>query len=136
MFDLGTSFLASVARDPGALAIADGVLIVASRMRRLLSSLDGDDEITVEPGVPPSALPRLDSASWFSSPDPVGTVGGHIAETPGIANVRALDIVQPDGAFVRLNGRSPGYDLVGAFPGSRGRAGIAVAITLRAVRDR
>ena len=45
-------------------------------------------------------------------------------------------MVQPDGAFVRLNGRLPGYDLVGAFPGSRGRAGIAVAITLRAVRDR
>jgi len=71
-------------------------------------------------------------ARWFADPDPVGTVGGHIAETPGIGNVCGLDLVQSDG-HVGSSGRSrPWLWHHRAFPGSRGRAGIAVAITLRA----
>ncbi|MCL2417958.1 MAG: FAD-binding oxidoreductase [Conexibacteraceae bacterium] len=119
----------------GALPVADGVLIVLTRMRRMVAASAADDEITVEPGVPPAALGQaVQAARWFEGPDPpIGTVGGHIAETPGITNVGGLDVVQPDGRFVRLRARDPGYDLIGAFPGSRGRAGIAVAITLRAL---
>ncbi len=65
----------------------------------------------------------------------VGTVGGHVAETAGIENVDALELVDPSGRRVRVESGLPGYDIAGAFPGSRGRAGIAVAITLRAALE-
>jgi len=44
-----------------------------------------------------------------------------------------LDLVQPDGTLARIDERSAGYAITAAFPGSRGCAGIAVALTLRAV---
>jgi len=135
----GTPFVvrgAGTSHSGGALPTADGVLIVLTRMRRILALEQGGDEITVEPGVPPAALARAAPACWFAEPDPIGTVGGHIAETPGIGNVCGLELVQSDGTPVRLDARDPGYGITGAFLGSRGRAGIAVAITLRAVSRR
>lgn len=135
----GTRFVvrgAGTSESGGALPTADGVLIVLTRMRRILALDEGGDEITVEPGTPPAALARAAPARWFADPDPIGTVGGHIAETPGICNVCGLDLVQPDGTSVRLDARDSGYGITSAFPGSRGRAGIAVAITLRAVSRR
>ncbi|HEX3802388.1 MAG TPA: FAD-binding oxidoreductase [Solirubrobacteraceae bacterium] len=119
-----------------ALPVADGVLIVLTRMRRVLAISQDREEVTVEPGTPPAALRRALPARWFEEPEPSGTVGGLLAATVGVPNIAGLDLVQPDGTFVRLDARDPGYDLTGAFPGSRGRAGIAVAITLRALSRR
>jgi glycolate oxidase len=115
------------------LPVADGVLIVLSRMRRILTINKSRDEVTVEPGTPPEALARAVPARWFEQPARAGTVGGLLAQLPGAADVTGLDLVNPDGTFVHLEARQPGYDVTGAFPGSRGRAGIAVAITLRAL---
>jgi glycolate oxidase len=120
----------------GALPVADAVLIVLSRMRRILAVSSDGEEITAEPGAPPDALARAAGARWFEQPATAGTLGGLLAESPGVANVRALDLVAPDGTFVRLDARHPGYDLTGAFAGSRGRSGVAVAITLRALPRR
>ena len=52
MFDLGTSFLASVERDPNALAIVDGAtrLTYAQWYRRISAVVAGFDEIGLEPG--------------------------------------------------------------------------------------
>src|SRR5205823_4477265 len=52
MFDLGTSFLASVARDPDALAIADGAvrLIYREWYRRISSVVAGLDMLGLKPG--------------------------------------------------------------------------------------
>jgi 2-furoate---CoA ligase len=52
MFDLGTSFLASVARDPGALAITDGALRLTYRewYRRISSVVAGLDALGLKPG--------------------------------------------------------------------------------------
>src|ERR1051326_728352 len=52
MLDLGTSFLASVARDPQALAIVDGdVRLTYSAWYRQISALiEGFDELELEPG--------------------------------------------------------------------------------------
>jgi glycolate oxidase len=117
----------------GTLPAAGSVVIVLTRMRRILQLSSTGDEITAQAGTPPAALARAAPARWFAEASPLGTLGGYIAETRGITNVSALDLVQPDGALIRLDSRHPGYDLTGAFPGSRGKAGIAVAITLRAL---
>jgi glycolate oxidase len=114
-----------------ALPVADGLLVVLTRMRRILSA--SDDQLTVEPGVPVSAVLPLGGLSWPDGTEPIGTVGGHIAQTPGIANIASLELVKPSGELARLDSRQPGYDLCRAFPGSRGRAGIAATITLRLV---
>lgn len=123
---------AGTSRSGSALPQAGAVLLVLTRMRRILSA--DADEITVQAGVPAQGLPHLTGASWFPASAPIGTVGGYVAETAGIANISALELVRSDGSLLRLDGRDPGYDLTGAFPGSRGRAGIAVTVSLRAVR--
>src|SRR3954452_973662 len=52
MFDLGTSFLASVARDPDALAIVDGTLRLTYQdwYRRISSVVGGFDALGLKPG--------------------------------------------------------------------------------------
>ena len=122
---------AGTSQSGGALPIATGVLIVLTRMRRIVA-VNGY-ELTVEAGVPLSALPRSPAGYWLEPSEPLGTVGGHIAETAGVGNVVALEMVRPEGTHVRLDATSLGYDIAGAFPGSRGQVGIAVTITLRAV---
>jgi glycolate oxidase len=118
----------------GALPRADGVLIVLTRMRRVLAI--AGSELTAEAGVPLVALPDTAARGWLDTGERLGTVGGHIAETRGVGNLSGLELVRPDGVLVHLDARLPGYDVAGAFPGSRGRAGIAVTITLRAVPRR
>lgn len=122
---------AGTSRGGSALAGAGQVLIVLTRMRRVLR-LAGN-ELTVEAGTPLVSLPPCRFGVWHDTVESLGTVGGHLAETPGIPNIVGLELVRPDGALVRLSPRFPGYDVAGAFSGSRGRAGIAVAVTLRAV---
>ncbi len=126
----------------GALPQSDALLIVLTRMRRILEHTS--TSITVEPGAPTDLLASVPGARWLtvapvlhepSSPTRVGTVGGHVAETTGITNVQALELIDVSGRRVRVESGRPGYDLAGAFPGSRGRAGIAVAITLQAVTE-
>jgi 2-furoate---CoA ligase len=52
MLELGTSFLASVARDPQALAIVDGDvrLTYAAWFRQISALVEGFDELELEPG--------------------------------------------------------------------------------------
>jgi glycolate oxidase len=126
----------------GALPRSDALLIVLTRMRRILEHRSGS--ITVEPGTPTDMLARIPGAPWLAeapasyalaSPRRVGTVGGHVGETAGLSNVQALELIDPSGRRVRVESGLPGYDIAGAFPGSRGRAGIAIAITLRALLE-
>jgi len=114
-----------------ALPAAGQVLIVLTRMRRILRGRDADGEMTLEPGVPLAALQRLSAARWVSEAGLAGTVGGHVALTPGLGALTALELVDREGRLVRFDSRAPGYDVVGAFCGSRGRAGIAVSLSLR-----
>lgn len=122
---------AGTSRSGGALPVAGGVLIVLSRLRRVVSVSAG--ELTVEPGVALAALPLPPAGSWLDTTETLGTIGGHIAETRGIRNLVAIELVREDGRRLRLDHPTPGYDVLGAFPGSRGRAGIAVSLTLRVV---
>ncbi len=140
---------AGTSRAGFALPMADEVLVVLTRMRAILS--DSGDELTVQSGVPVAALPR--DRRWLRAVEPVmpvaerqaaptlnraltaaaGTVGGHIAEHGASADIAAMDLVRPNGEIVRIDRRHPGYDFTGAFPGSRGAAGIAATITLRSM---
>jgi glycolate oxidase len=122
---------AGTSQDGGVLPVADGVLLVLSRLRRIIGVTGS--ELTIEAGVPVAALPHLGAGRWLDTSEQLGTVGGHVASSSGVANITALHLVRPDGTLVELDGCTPGYDIAGAFPGSRGSAGIAVTVTLRAI---
>jgi glycolate oxidase len=134
----------------GAVPHEDGVLVVLSRMRRILEVDLDNQRVVVEPGVTNSAVSAAVGPAHFYPPDPssqiVCSIGGNVAENSGGAHcfkygfttnyVTGLDIVLPDGDLVTLGGKEldlPGYDLLGAFVGSEGTLGVATRITLRVV---
>ncbi len=129
----------------GALPLADGILIVLARMRRILSIDLDDARVVVEPGVTNLAISRAVGPSHFYPPDPssqiVCSIGGNVAENSGGAHcfkygfttnyVTGLEVVLSDGTVVQLDQDEPGYDLLGAFVGSEGTLGVVTRITLR-----
>ncbi|MGA2010576.1 MAG: FAD-linked oxidase C-terminal domain-containing protein [Solirubrobacteraceae bacterium] len=131
----------------GALPVAEGVLIVLSRMRRILAVDLDDGRVVVQPGVTNLSISRAVAPTHFYPPDPssqiVCSIGGNIAENSGGAHcfkygfttnyVLALDIVLTDGSLVTLERDAPGYDLLGAFVGSEGTLGVATRIVLRVI---
>ncbi len=134
----------------GALPLADGVLIVVSRMSRILEIDRANQRVCVEPGVTNIAVSSAVAPELFYPPDPssqiVCSIGGNVAENSGGAHcfkygfttnyVCGLEVVLADGEIVTLGGQEldqPGYDLLGAFVGSEGTLGIATKIWLRVV---
>jgi glycolate oxidase len=131
----------------GALPVADGVLIVLARLRRILSVNLDDSEVVVEPGVTNLAVSAAVAPTHFYPPDPssqiVCSIGGNVAENSGGAHcfkygfttnyVTGLEIVLADGSVTTLSRDAPGYDLLGAFVGSEGTLGVATKITLRVI---
>jgi glycolate dehydrogenase FAD-linked subunit len=131
----------------GALPIAEGVLIVLARLRRILSIDLADSRVVVEPGVTNLAISKAVAPTHFYPPDPssqiVCSIGGNIAENSGGAHcfkygfttnyVTGLEVVLSDGTLVEFDRDAPGYDLLGAFVGSEGTLGVATRITLRVV---
>jgi glycolate oxidase len=133
----------------GALPRADGVLIVTSRMRRILDIDFPNRRAVVEPGVVNLAVTRAAApGGYYYAPDPssqqVCSIGGNVAENSGgahclkygftVNHVLALEVVTPDGEIVDLDATAPGYDLLGAFVGSEGTLGIATRVTVRLMR--
>ncbi|MGA9309682.1 MAG: FAD-binding protein, partial [Pseudonocardiaceae bacterium] len=137
----------------GALPHAQGVLIVTSRMRRILEIDPANERAIVEPGVINLDVTRAAAPQgWYFAPDPssqqICSVGGNVAENSGGAHclkygftthhVLGAEVVTPDGELVWLGGTTrdaPGYDLLGAFVGSEGTLGIATKIAVRLLRD-
>jgi len=134
----------------GALPHEEGVLIVLSRLRRIVEIDLENQRIVVEPGVTNLEVSRAVGPTHFYPPDPssqvVCSIGGNVAENSGGAHcfkygfttnyVTGLEVVLPDGELLELGGKeldSPGYDLVGAFVGSEGTLGVATRVTLRVV---
>src|SRR6201991_1566670 len=119
----------------GALPVKDGVLIVLSRLNRIIEIDLDNGRVCVEPGVTNAAVSAAVGPGFFYPPDPssqvVCTIGGHVAENSGGAHcfkygfttnyVTGLEVVLPDGTLAQLGGPeldAPGYDLLGAFVGS------------------
>ncbi|MDQ2759314.1 MAG: FAD-binding protein [Actinomycetota bacterium] len=131
----------------GALPVAQGILIVLARLRRILSVELDDARVVVEPGVTNLAVSRAVSPTHFYPPDPssgiVCSIGGNVAENSGGAHcfkygfttnyVTGLEVVLSDGSVVELERDAPGYDLLGAFVGSEGTLGVATRISLRVI---
>jgi len=131
----------------GALPVAEGVLIVLSRLRRILLVDLENGRVVVEPGVTNVSVTRAVSPSHFYPPDPssqiVCSIGGNVAENSGGAHcfkygfttnyVVGLEVVFSDGTMVTLDRDHPGYDLLGAFVGSEGTLGVATRIVLRVI---
>jgi len=136
----------------GALPHADGVLVVTSRMRRILEVDIDSQRAVVQPGVVNVAVTAAAAPhGYYYAPDPssqqVCSIGGNVAENSGGAHclkygfttnhVLGLELVTPDGDIVQLGGKAPdppGYDLLGVLVGSEGTLGIATAVTVRLVR--
>ncbi|MFD0686582.1 FAD-linked oxidase C-terminal domain-containing protein [Actinomadura fibrosa] len=133
----------------GALPRADGVLIVTSRMRRILEIDVANQRAVVEPGVINLDVTRAARPhGYYFAPDPssqqICSVGGNVAENSGGAHclkygftahhVLACEVVTPDGELVELSAGDPGYDLLGVFVGAEGTLGVTTKITVRLTR--
>src|SRR5947199_880653 len=134
----------------GALPIEEGVLIVLTRLRRILEVDLANQRVVVEPGVTNLAVSHAVAPTHLFPPDPssqiVCSIGGNVAENSGGAHcfkygfttnyVTGLEVVLPDGEVVELGGPEldrPGYDLHGVFVGSEGTLGIATKVIVRVV---
>ncbi len=134
----------------GALPVADGILIVLSRLKRILEIDLENLRVCVEPGVTNASVTAAVAPGFFYPPDPssqiVCSIGGNVAENSGGAHcfkygfttnyVTGLELVLADGSLVQVGGKAldaPGYDLLGAFVGSEGTLGVATKVWLRIV---
>ena len=123
----------------GALPVADGILIVLARMRRVIEVDLPNQRVVVEPGVTNSDVSRAVAPGYFYPPDPssqiVCSIGGNVAENSGGAHcfkygfttnyVTGLELVLPDGELIQVGGKEldrPGYDLAGRLRRLRGHA--------------
>jgi glycolate oxidase len=137
----------------GAVPVGDPVVIVTTKMDRILDVDPVDRVAWVEPGVINLDLTRaLAPYRLHFAPDPSSqqacTIGGNVANNSGgphclaygvtSAHVLALEVVLPDGSVTVLGGLDPepaGLDLRGVFVGSEGTLGIATRIAVRLTPD-
>jgi glycolate oxidase len=133
----------------GALPRADGVLIVMSKMRRVLAIDPVSRRAVVEPGVTNLSVSKAaEPHGLFYAPDPssqvICSVGGNVAENSGgahclkhgftVHHVTGLEVVTPAGELTWIGdgtGAAPGYDLLGVFTGSEGTLGIVTKIIVK-----
>ena len=137
----------------GALPVESGVLIVLSRMRKILEVDIPNQRIVVEPGVVNIWVSQeVAEEGYYYAPDPasqvVSSIGGNLAENSGgvhclkygftTNHVMGAEVVLADGSVVHIGGGkapdAPGYELLGALVGSEGTLGIATKITLKLLR--
>jgi len=135
----------------GALADPGAVLLVLTRLNRVLSVDPKKRIAVVEPGV---VNVKLSAAALqyglHYAPDPSSqtacTIGGNVAENAGgphclkygatVSHILGLEVVLGDGRVIQLGspgGEPWGPDLVGLFVGSEGNFGVATRITVRLV---
>ncbi len=137
----------------GALPVKSGLLIVMSRMKKVLEVDIPNRRVVVEPGVINVWVSQaVADEGYYYAPDPasqiVSSIGGNLSENSGgvhclkygftTNHVMEVEVVLPDGSVAHLGGGkapdAPGYDLLGAFVGSEGTLGIATKVTLNVVR--
>jgi glycolate oxidase len=136
----------------GALPVVDGVLIVLTRLNRILDLDLANQRITVEPGVINLDVSRHAAPhGHYYAPDPssqlICSIGGNVAENSGgahclkygftVHHVLGVEAVLPDGELVRIGGSAldaPGLDLLGLLVGSEGTLAVVTSATLRLLR--
>ena len=137
----------------GCLPVGGGVMIVLTRMKRILEINLRDRYAIVEPGVVNAWLNQaLSGTGYHYAPDPSSqgacTIGGNVATNSGgphtlkygvtVNHVLGLEAVLADGRVIRCGGPaedSPGLDLVGALVGSEGTLAIVTKVWVRLTRN-
>jgi len=134
----------------GSLPRGGGVVLVTTRMNRILR-IDTDNLIAeVEPGVVTEQFQQaVEKLGLFYPPDPASlkfsTLGGNVAENAGGPRavkygctrdfVMGLEVVLPTGAIIRTGGETykgvVGYDLTRLICGSEGTLGVITRIIFR-----
>lgn len=134
----------------GTLPVAGGIVLVLTRMDRIIE-IDCDNLIAVvEPGVVTADLQReAEKVGLFYPPDPASkefsTLGGNVAECAGGPRcvkygvtkdyILGLEVVTPKGDIIKTGGQTlknvVGYDLTKLIVGSEGTLGIVTQITLK-----
>lgn len=133
----------------GAMPHPEGVLLVLSKLDRILA-IDADARSArLQPGVANLAISRAAAAhGLYYAPDPSSqiacTIGGNVAENSGgvhclkygltTHNLLALTVLTVEGERVTLGGSGldgPGLDLMALLTGSEGLLGVVVEITVK-----
>ena len=133
----------------GALPVADGCLLVLSRLNRILEVDPRQRFARVEPGVPNLAISRAAAPHGLHyAPDPssqlVCSIGGNVAENSGgvhclkygmtFQNLLEVRFVTAQGDLVTVGsaaGDAPGLPLIALLCGSEGMLGIIIQVTVR-----
>ncbi|MGD0900286.1 MAG: FAD-linked oxidase C-terminal domain-containing protein, partial [Thermoguttaceae bacterium] len=130
----------------------EGVIVVLTRMNRILDVRLRDGMAVVEPGVLNIELTRaLAGTGYHFAPDPssqgAATIGGNVATNAGgphtlkygvtVNHVLGLEAVLSDGSVVEFGPveNPAGLDLVGLLCGSEGTLGILTKIWVRLTPD-
>ncbi len=129
-----------------------GIVMVFSRMRKILEIDVANRRAIVQPGVVNLELSQaVAKHGLYFAPDPssqkASTIGGNVAENSGgphtlaygvtVNHVTGLEVVLADGRVARFGGKAnehSGYDLTGFFVGTEGTVGIVTEITVKLSR--
>jgi glycolate oxidase len=133
----------------GATPVGDALVVVTTKMNRILDVRPQDRLAWVEPGVLTLDLVEaLEPLGLTFAPDPSSrqssTLGGNVATNAGgphclaygvtSNHVLAVDVVLPDGEVARFGAEGPaaaGYDLRAVLVGSEGTLGVVAAACVR-----
>lgn len=133
----------------GALAVNGGIVLVTSRMDKILWIDPRNRRLRAQAGAVNFHLSKaVQSDNLHFAPDPSSqgacTIGGNVAENSGgphtlkygvtVNHVTGLQVVLSDGEVVELGGVEDepfGYDLVGLLTGSEGTLAIVTEVTVR-----
>jgi glycolate oxidase len=141
---------AGTGRSGGAVPAPGGVVLVLTRLDRILEISPEDMVAVVEPGVITGRLKAAaEEAGLYYPPDPSSadfcTIGGNVAECAGGAvavqygvtrdYVLGLQVAIPTGEIIETGARTMkgvvGYDLTRLITGSEGTLGVITRIVLR-----
>jgi glycolate oxidase len=136
----------------GTIAINGGIMLVMTRLNRIMEIDAANLTATLQPGVTTAALAKeADARGLFYPPDPgsqvVSTLGGNVAENAGGLRglkygvtrdyVMGLEAVLPSGEIIRTGGKNAkdvaGYDLTRLLVGSEGTLAVITEITVKLI---
>lgn len=133
----------------GARPISDGILLVLTKMNKILDVDPDNCTATVEPGVTNLAISEaVKKHGLYYAPDPSSqiacSIGGNVAENAGgvhclkygltLHNVIGMRVETVEGDELVLGGKTydnPGYDYMALFVGSEGMLGVVTEVTVQ-----
>lgn len=134
----------------GSVPVKGGLVMILTRLNRILEINEADFYMVVEPGVITNTINEVMAKKGFMyPPDPASmktsTIGGNVAENAGGLRglkygvtknyVMALEVVTPTGEIIKTGTHTvktaTGYNLTQLFVGSEGTLGVITKITLK-----